>query len=1153
MQVLSHGKERLLVQTIAYHASQTSKYMIASCTTGVIDSGPTVKVWSTAISPELDIFNVEHVTSNVDTADTSAIAPFVIFAQSTLWTLLVAMVGMACFSLCASRNGGSHISPNVGLEPITLVFFSPSLRSWVFVVFASMEPEPSGSAEYSAYHILADSRNNSNTLITAPAAAQSQPANFSPWSAPSFNFPPSDSHPFSVNDGKHAPHTPRLRPLVSREGSFSSTASSHSVVSLGSSGLSMSDSKVQRPSSSFQPMSLPAIHKGVPSHPSFPWSHSQWLGGNIPVVPSQQGMNLPNTVHNGVTPTVASGADLGIPQAIQVGPQASLGDVSMNPGSQRPLHHEHTEGASVSKKRKSSANSRGKAKCVSQLFNPFVSPASIFQHPGQLPRPFPDWPNIDCAAVSANSSTGLNPSGQSIAAGSGTVVSSAAPVSGSPADFSFAPFLKFFSESMNHLVSTLESNQLSVQRTMKEQQQQFSSQLQLLHAKLAQTAPAASPGQSSPRASHYDGDDGDDVLPIPQKKKKKRTNCRFLENAHAVDSDIDMVTYNQFLQYIRDHLLALLGIKDLKNIADAKDRCTISEQENEAFNRDLPGSIQITANDFRLDLSRNRSTLFNRTAMEVFAEDFYQKVTRDGWYKSPPIPVRYLQVDTISDCFYYHLKHVKSRYNHFVIGMACDSVAARAKEEKRLQKVSRGVRKVRLYKWRLDAIASDPQLSKHQRLLEALGTQGMSSDESDTETPGRSTTYPRIYPKWRSQQLSTFLWQLDAIVEKIHASPVGRRKRGGNPLRIRPHTSKYNTAAAAPPFHAREDDLRGHSESVTCLAFSPLGDCLASGGEDGNIIVWDPLKGTLLHRVPVSGAITSMAWDPDDSKHRIFVGTANGTIFAINDFDCVPEQGLDSCVLTGVDTPVYAIAIDTYSGVLALGMGSEVHLAKWVAPNHYATFKILPPPPELPNTPQDTDKRVRVRALAFREGGHHLLATYLSHGIVCWDLVHPQTQLLWTTVPMHSHRLIGHSLLSPDEQALLIYNLSEGMDLYKIHTGENIPVQVTFLHDGRAAACGSTDGNVMVWDIANEDQIQVLPHDAGTGNFGKLDALCAVPVDWPQAYQYRHFALLAAGTSHSSENTYIRIWRSDTRSSRTMIRRLIHRKVVRFSPHLVTP
>lgn len=73
----------------------------------------------------------------------------------------------------------------------------------------------------------------------------------------------------------------------------------------------------------------------------------------------------------------------------------------------------------------------------------------------------------------------------------------------------------------------------------------------------------------------------------------------------------------------------------------------------------------------------------------------------------------------------------------------------------------------------------------------------MSSDESDTEAPGRSIAYPRIYPKWHSKQLSTFLWQLDPIVERIHTTPVGRHKHG-NPLRIRPHTTNYNPAVAAP-------------------------------------------------------------------------------------------------------------------------------------------------------------------------------------------------------------------------------------------------------------------------------------------------------------------------------------------------------------------
>ena len=36
--------------------------------------------------------------------------------------------------------------------------------------------------------------------------------------------------------------------------------------------------------------------------------------------------------------------------------------------------------------------------------------------------------------------------------------------------------------------------------------------------------------------------------------------------------------------YIHNYLLTLFGIEDLKYIADARDRCNILKEENEAFN-----------------------------------------------------------------------------------------------------------------------------------------------------------------------------------------------------------------------------------------------------------------------------------------------------------------------------------------------------------------------------------------------------------------------------------------------------------------------------------------------------------------------------------------------------------------------------------------
>jgi len=74
--------------------------MIASCTSDATDSSPMAKVWSTVVPPEPDTLNVEYPTSNVNGADTLATAPFVVFTQSALWTILFAGVGMVlCFVL----------------------------------------------------------------------------------------------------------------------------------------------------------------------------------------------------------------------------------------------------------------------------------------------------------------------------------------------------------------------------------------------------------------------------------------------------------------------------------------------------------------------------------------------------------------------------------------------------------------------------------------------------------------------------------------------------------------------------------------------------------------------------------------------------------------------------------------------------------------------------------------------------------------------------------------------------------------------------------------------------------------------------------------------------------------------------------------------
>src|SRR6516164_1387630 len=56
-----------------------------------------------------------------------------------------------------------------------------------------------------------------------------------------------------------------------------------------------------------------------------------------------------------------------------------------------------------------------------------------------------------------------------------------------------------------------------------------------------------------------------------------------------------------------------------------------------------------------------------------------------------------------------------------------------------------------------------------------------------------------------------------------------------------------------------------HTKDTWCLAFSPDGNLLASGSEDGSVRLWEASLGTPLEDIPHPGAVFSLAWSPDGS------------------------------------------------------------------------------------------------------------------------------------------------------------------------------------------------------------------------------------------------------------------------------------------------
>ncbi|MBN8246400.1 MAG: WD40 repeat domain-containing protein [Verrucomicrobia bacterium] len=71
--------------------------------------------------------------------------------------------------------------------------------------------------------------------------------------------------------------------------------------------------------------------------------------------------------------------------------------------------------------------------------------------------------------------------------------------------------------------------------------------------------------------------------------------------------------------------------------------------------------------------------------------------------------------------------------------------------------------------------------------------------------------------------------------------------------------------------------LQGHSGRITALAYQRAGHLLATGGEEGEVLLWNAGKSsTAVHRLPLGAPISSLAWNHDDTA--LAIGTRTGLV-----------------------------------------------------------------------------------------------------------------------------------------------------------------------------------------------------------------------------------------------------------------------------------
>jgi len=212
-------------------------------------------------------------------------------------------------------------------------------------------------------------------------------------------------------------------------------------------------------------------------------------------------------------------------------------------------------------------------------------------------------------------------------------------------------------------------------------------------------------------------------------------------------------------KYIKEEFLRLLSIPESVNDWNAYIPPPLSKDQYIAWASNSEGCIVITIDNFRYDFAHAMNSSFNAEAVQMFAKHLSSRLTTGpdrAELLTRSVPMELASEESIRRLLITQIRYLKFKYN----GVSRNEVAKR--------KANRRSRKQINFKRRKD-IADTPEFIAHKALISQLGTQGVSSDETDTENvkfpdlPGfrKIRVLRTIEPSWRSDALGGLCAAMD--------------------------------------------------------------------------------------------------------------------------------------------------------------------------------------------------------------------------------------------------------------------------------------------------------------------------------------------------------------------------------------------------------
>lgn len=244
--------------------------------------------------------------------------------------------------------------------------------------------------------------------------------------------------------------------------------------------------------------------------------------------------------------------------------------------------------------------------------------------------------------------------------------------------------------------------------------------------------------------------------------------------------------------------------------------------------------------------------------------------------------------------------------------------------------------------------------------------------------------------------------------------------------------------------------LKGHNHIITTLTFSPNGKYLASGSKDKTIVMWDVVSGKKLKTFTGDYYINNLAFSPD-GKH--FASATDDSQIVIRD----TETGVSDYIFKG-HPQVSSLRYSPDGKYMASG-GGDTKIKIW-----NATFGML-----LLKTLKGNDRAVS--SLIFSPDGRYLISNDGSAPLKIWDL-NMGTEVLKTYV---DHQKAYSVVCSSDGKHLVTISRDNAVKIWEFPSLKLLKTiklktyatkRSVFGSNGRYLAIGSENNTIEMWDIS---------------------------------------------------------------------------------------